>query len=152
MDTFPAVVEPGALRVLTLCQPFTDAVTRLGKDVANMSRSTLYRGLVMVHAGPRPDEDAMAAIGHDHLPMPLNAVTALARLTGAHTNCDGRCSEWARPDAWHWKLTDVQPLLVPIPEPGRHGLWIPNETLRYRVAGALPTPATHLKAAVLPPK
>ena len=33
------------------------------------------------------------------------------------------CSRWAEPDAWHWALTDPQPLDVPIPMRGMLGLW-----------------------------
>jgi len=33
------------------------------------------------------------------------------------------CSRWAEPDAYHWELSDPQPLDTPIPARGRLGLW-----------------------------
>lgn len=46
------------LRALSVRQPWAYAITRLGKDIENRSRSLGYRGLVLIHAskGMTPDE------------------------------------------------------------------------------------------------
>jgi hypothetical protein len=150
--TAATVVEARPLRALTLWQPWASAVAYLGKDIENRGHHRTYRGLVLIHAGLRVDSAAL-----QHMPagldLPRKAVVAIARLTGMHTDCDGRCSPWAQagPGVWHWQLTDVHALTRPVPAPGAQGLWIPGEDLRARVAAALPHAArtAHTTAALI---
>ncbi|MFD4754341.1 hypothetical protein [Streptomyces sp. NPDC058426] len=49
-----------------------------------------------------------------------------------------RCSTWADPEVWHLTLTDVAPLLGPIPALGRLGLWRSGPELTAHVLAHLP--------------
>lgn len=138
------IVEARPLRALTLWQPHASAVAYLGKDIENRGHHRSYRGLLLIHAGLRVDQYAL-----QHMPaglaLPRKAVVAVARLADMHTDCDGRCSPWAHAEAaWHWQLTDVHALTEPVPTPGAQGLWIPDDTLRARVAAVLPDTAAAL--------
>jgi hypothetical protein len=138
------ITEARPLRALTLWQPWASAVAYLGKDIENRGHHRTYRGLVLIHAGLRLDSLAVQHMPAD-LELPRKAVVAVARITGMHTDCDGRCSPWAHADAaWHWQLADVHALTRPVPTPGAQGLWIPDDILRARVAAALPDTAAAL--------
>jgi hypothetical protein len=119
-------------------------VAYLGKDIENRGHHRTYRGLILIHAGLRVDRRALQEMPAG-LALPKKAVVAVARITGMHTDCDGQCSKWAQPDAaWHWQLADIHALTRPVPVPGAQGLWIPDETLRRRVAATLPHTAAAL--------
>ncbi|MEU0031735.1 hypothetical protein [Streptomyces sp. NPDC006335] len=137
----PTVSEPYPVRALTLWQPHASAVAVLGKDIENRGwpPSTFGGGLILVHAGLDTDQVAMHHVPRD-MELPRGAVVAIARITRAHTDCDGRCSPWAdRDSTWHWELSDVVPLPTPVTEvKGRQRLWVPDDPLRRRVAAALP--------------
>lgn len=140
-----SVSEVRPLRALTLHQPWAAAVAYLGKDVENRTRRTNWRGLVLIHAGARVDRDALRHVPADLTTgMPGKAVVAVARITDAHPDCHGECSTWAQPGAWHWQLADVVALTEPVPAAGAQGLWIPDTSLRSRVAQALPAPVARL--------
>jgi hypothetical protein len=143
------IVEARPLRAVTLWQPWASAVAYLGKDIENRGHHRTYRGLVLIHAGQRIDARALQQVPAD-LELPKKAVLAVARLADMHTDCDGRCSTWAEPDAaWHWQLTDVHALTQPVPTPGAQGLWIPDDDLRRRVAAALPDAAAALTPSLI---
>ncbi|HSA50860.1 MAG TPA: hypothetical protein VLH10_12230 [Yinghuangia sp.] len=100
---------------------------------------------MLIHAGLGVDQDALRELPADLADLPRKAVVALARITDAHTDCDGGCSPWAQAAApWHWRLADVVALTEPVPTPGAQGLWIPDPGLRRRVARALPAHAAGL--------
>ncbi|MFJ1560712.1 ASCH domain-containing protein [Streptomyces mirabilis] len=143
----PVVHEPYAVRALTLWQPYASAVAALGKDIENRGWSPTFRGLILVHAGQNTDRAALRHVPHD-LELPRGAVVAVARISGAHTDCDGRCSTWADPDsAWHWELSDVIQLPTPVTQvKGRQRIWVPDDPLHHRVAAVLPQPAASLAA------
>ncbi|WP_406404181.1 hypothetical protein [Streptomyces uncialis] len=145
------MTEARPLRALTLRQPWASAITELGKNVENRTWHTTYRGPLLIHAGLRTDPEAVRQMPHD-LTMPAKAVLAVARITGTHADCGGKCSTWALPGHWHWQIADILPLPQPIPTPGRQGLWIPDDDLRRRVASALPpNPPTDLTTALRTP-
>jgi hypothetical protein len=57
-----------------------------------------------------------------HPTLALGAVVAVARLADCHP-ADGCCGPWgAYPGGWHWTLTAVQPLSVPVACRGGLGL------------------------------
>ncbi|MCC9708227.1 hypothetical protein E4N62_24985 [Streptomyces sp. MNU76] len=145
--TKPVVHEPYAVRALTLWQPYASAVAVLGKDIENRGWSPTFRGLILVHAGLGTDRVALRHVPHD-LELPRGAVVAVARISGAHTDCDGQCSTWADLDSeWHWELSDVVRLPTPVTQvKGRQRIWVPDDPLRHRVAAALPQSAADLAA------
>jgi hypothetical protein len=51
-------------------------------------------------------------------------VIACCELVDVHT-CDGSCSPWAIPGAWHLVLADIHHT-DPIPMRGALGLWRPH--------------------------
>ncbi|MFC0602296.1 hypothetical protein [Streptomyces palmae] len=132
-----SITEAEPLRALTLWQPWASAVAQLGKNIENRGWLTKYRGLVLIHAGASIDRRAVQQMPRD-LEMPAKAVLAVARISDAHSDCDGRCSRWAMPGFHHWELADVVPLTEPVTVPGAQRLWTPKEALRRRVADALP--------------
>ncbi|MGW0664560.1 hypothetical protein [Streptodolium elevatio] len=119
----------------------------------NRTRRTNYRGLVLIHAGARADQDAMRNVPADLAAvMPSRVVVAVTRITDAHPDCGGTCSTWAQPGAsWHWRLADTVALATPVPASGAQGLWIPDPQLRRRVAHALPAHAAACLAPLLSP-
>ncbi|TLS45731.1 hypothetical protein FE633_13265 [Streptomyces montanus] len=138
--TKPVIIEPYAVRALTLWQPYASAVAVLGKDIENRDWPPgSYRGLILVHAGLDTDQAALRHMPRD-MELPSGAVVAVARIAGAHTDCDGRCSRWADCDsAWHWEFSHVVRLPAPVTQvKGRQRLWVPGDPLRRRVAAALP--------------
>jgi hypothetical protein len=91
-----------------------------------------YRGRLAIYASMRVDllaaeepslwftgwdpDDPVAAIGG------IVAVVTLADVCSAAMSgetCD--CGEWARPDAYHWRLTDARPLPRPVVSIGHDG-------------------------------
>lgn len=140
------------MRALTVHQPWAAAIALMGKDVENRTRRTSFRGLVLVHAGARVDQDAMRDLPADlTADLPTRAVVAVTRITDAHPDCGGTCSAWAQPGAWHWQLADTVALTTPVPASGAQGLWIPDPELRRRVARALPDHAAARLAPLFSP-
>ncbi|MEV6133189.1 hypothetical protein AB0M05_41425 [Streptomyces violaceusniger] len=137
MNPTPVITETCAVRALTLWQPWASAVAHLGKDIENRTIRTRHRGLLLVHAGLDTDREAKQRLMPGET-LPKGAIVAVARIAGAHNECDGSCSRWAEPGRWHWQLADVQPLTRPVPAKGKQGMWIPTTDLLHRVADALP--------------
>ena len=141
------------LRVSTLWQPWADLIISGTKDVENRTKpfpSTI--GLptrIGIHAGQQWDDawrlTPGGAVEHPHLGVhrtfpggrfAAGLLLGTVEVTGCHhaRDCfeyirlsfgahDSYCSRWAEPDAWHWTLTDPQPLDVPVPMRGMLGLW-----------------------------
>ncbi|MGW2890584.1 hypothetical protein ACWDDN_35820 [Streptomyces griseoruber] len=143
----PVISEAYPVRALTLWQPHASAVAALGKDIENRGWPPTHQGLILVHAGLDTDRAAVRQLPQD-LELPKGAVVAVARISKAHTDCDGRCSTWAdRDSTWHWELSDVIQLATPVTQvKGRQRIWVPDDPLRHRVAAALPPNAACLAA------
>jgi len=127
------------LRVLTVRQPWADAIINLGKDVENRTRNIAgaYKGPVAIHAAKQllPIDETLEAgkfIGDLTGYMPLftmpagrGAILGVVDLTETHPEsrshpCD--CSDWAEIDRWHLVLANPRPLTEPIPFKGALGL------------------------------
>lgn len=109
------------MRAITVRQPHAWAILHAGKDVENRTRSTRYRGPLLVHAGrAEPSHDEMARVGATG-PLATGVFVAVAALVDVH-QCDGGCSRWARPGRWHLVLADPRPV-PPVPARGWLGLW-----------------------------
>lgn len=118
-----------AMRVLTVRQPWADAIALFGKDVENRTWTTKYRGLLAILAGRTMDGDAIPiveAIAETSLEMPLRggSVIALVDLVGVHHADDHEepCSPWAQPEQFHWELANARPLARPFGLFGSLGL------------------------------
>ncbi len=128
------------IRALTVRQPWASAIVgRPGgdggpKDVENRTRRTNHRGLILIHAGLRYDHDHPPApdvlsrwmrSGHAPQEWVFGAIIGTAVVEDCH-QCDGSCSEWAEPGAWHWALGDRRALPEPIGAKGALGIWKPD--------------------------
>lgn len=132
------------IRVITLMQPLAGLVIAGWIDVENRDWQTPYRGTIAIHAGGQ-----WAPAGRDHaldLGVPVaadlagcvtGAIIGTVQLRGIHpsSECDARCSCWARPTRWHWTLASPRRLAVPIPHLGHPGLRVlPADIARQVVA------------------
>ena len=140
----PAPIDTQALtydwRALTVRQPWADAIVHGPKNVENRTTRTHRRGLVLIHAGLRYDAHHCSAplsrflqrISDGKCPdraspagMVYGAIVGTAFIEDCH-RCDGSCSSWAEPGAWHWVLGQRRDLPVPVPARGALGFWRPD--------------------------
>lgn len=122
---------------LTLRQPWASAITELGKDVENRKWTTPYRGVLAIHAGKSIDPDGHAVGDALRASVPRGCVVAVARLSDVVRDST---SEWAWKDCYHWVLSDVCPLAVPVPCIGRQSLFKLPEDVERDVRSALVRP------------
>jgi hypothetical protein len=118
------------VQLLSVRQPWAWAIARGRMPIENRDWAPAYRGQLAIYASMRVDlranesplisfagwdpGDPAAAIGG------IVAVVTLARVCSAAVNGkDCGCGEWARPSAYHWRLTDAQPLDRPVVRIGR---------------------------------
>ena len=118
------------VRALTLRQPWATLVAEHGKDVENRTWPTRWRGTLLIHAGQGFDPGCPPSARRRTPALPAGAFLAAAALTDCHQHRPGCCaSTWAEPDAYHWVLTGIRPLSVPVPCSGARGLWRPDPEL-----------------------
>jgi ASCH domain len=144
--------KPPVIKGLSIRQPWTWAIACAGKTVENRTWGTEYRGLLAIHASktrPRQEDldsdliiDAVEACGFviDEAASGSGAIVAVAELSGCHLSPDfggtcgatrPLCSPWAVRDQYHWVLTDVRRLPVPVPCKGALKLWtLPGDVER----------------------
>jgi hypothetical protein len=128
-----------ARRAITVRQPWAWAIVYGGKDVENRGRrapwDTAVGERLAIHAAKGCDEDDLQDVAALMGPVSWEdteyldfrgAVIGTALLAGVHhsTTCRNRCSRWAQPDQWHLELTDVVPIVQPVPARGALGLWL----------------------------
>jgi hypothetical protein len=133
------------MRILTVRQPWGEAIIFGGKDVENRLTNIAgdYQGPVAIHTSkrvPKPEEwlefartypEAMDRMMRE---APWNqeehgVILGVVDLLGAHL-CVGHCSDWALPtmtdpvyrDWWHLELANPRPLREPIAFKGALGL------------------------------
>lgn len=140
------MIDRDRLRAVSVRQPWAWALLYGGKDVENRSRTTSYRGWLLVHASagrPHPSEAGAVAelLGRPDL-IPLLMQTRLGAIVGAIHIAESHyadecimdlpelawCSRWAMPDRAHWSIDDRRALDDPVDCTGKLGLWIPDPT------------------------
>jgi hypothetical protein len=125
-------VAGGVVQLLSVAQPWAWAIARGRKLVENREWAPSYRGKLAIYASMRVDlqasespliwfagwdpADPVAVMGGIVAVVTLADVCAAAMTGGS---CD--CGEWARPNAYHWRLTGPQPLVRPVVSVGRSG-------------------------------
>jgi hypothetical protein len=117
------------IRALTVRQPWAALIVSGEKTVENRGWRTNYRGLLLIHAGSRPDPDGPAFDG----PITFGAIIGVVELTDVIRDST---SPWAEPDCWHWRVADPQPL-TPIPCRGALRLWRPAPPVIHAVRAQL---------------
>ncbi|MCZ4066475.1 hypothetical protein O1W71_02175 [Microbacterium sp. H37-C3] len=139
------------MRIITVRQPFADAIIFAGKDVENRPRNIAgeYRGPVLIHAGlHQPSQAEIDAFFAAHtvpgvfmaqrapVDRPARGVIlGVVDVVDVHpwTLAEGifdetghhpsaGCSRWAYPDGWHLKLANPRALAEPIPFTGALGM------------------------------
>lgn len=140
------------MRILTVRQPWAEAIIFGGKDVENRVRNVAggYRGPVAIHAGLAFDNDWQSAALDDAMRLGRavaartgatvpwrehsGAIIGVVDLVDVHrANGDnpgemnlcapyGLCSPWAEPKGLHLALANARPLVTPIPFKGALGL------------------------------
>jgi len=121
------------LRAFSVINPWGQCIASGRKTVENRTCQTHYRGPVLIHTSLRGfDERALmngfvleALADAPGQSWHRGRVIATATLTDCH-RCDGGCSPWAQPGSWHWVLSGVEPLALPVPAKGALGLWVPD--------------------------
>lgn len=130
------------MRILTVRQPWADAIVNNAKGVENRSRNIAgdYRGPVAIHAGLAYDEGATVWAGDQPFPVdedgssrePRGAIIGVVNLWAVHYHdgtsgflcCarDNRYRWWAHYDSWHLCMVGARRLSEPIPYRGALGL------------------------------
>jgi ASCH domain len=95
---------------LTVRHPWAAQIMAGTKTTEFRSWRTSHRGTLYIHAGGRLDPEAPE---WDGPPLTFGAVLGAVQLTGIT----------GEPGAFAWHLADPVPLDVPVPYPGRLGLW-----------------------------
>lgn len=138
------------VKALTVRNPWAHAIAHWRETIINMTWPTGYRGELAIHAhpaaDPAADDDpriAEVARSHPGIPMAAGAVVAVGHLAGCHhaercdhawtpccqPGCHHLCDPWATYGMWHWQLTGVRTLAVPVPCKAGLGLWELPETV-----------------------
>jgi hypothetical protein len=117
----------GAIRALTIKQPWAWAVVAGHKNIENRTWTTSYRGWLIIHAGGAWDSSADRFMRRQHIDIPPNlprgAFIGVVELTGVTY---GHPSPWADRNAAHWILEQPQTFPHPIRARGQQGLWMPS--------------------------
>ena len=132
---------------LTVKQPWAHMIAYGGKTIENRGWETKQRGLLAIHAGKGWDRDAeddpiarqaweawtrngdpqveASPLGRKSSGITYGAVIGVADLTGCHRAVESGCpcSPWGDADRWHWELSGICPLRMPVPCLGKLGLW-----------------------------
>lgn len=115
------------MRILSVRQPWADAIVFGGKDIENRVNNVAgdYRGDVAIQA-------ALTAASFDEKHPDLwplddlvtGAIIGVVELVKVHRSirCKGECSTWADDSEYHLELARPRPLVEPIPFKGALGL------------------------------
>jgi activating signal cointegrator 1 len=151
------------MKVLSLRQPWADAVLELGKTIENRLWQTTYRGPIAIHVAKfKPPQSWFGSDNEcafwNRMPEPMHnsqdfwnhervrgAIVAIAELESIHVagqraDCGDDCRVWGEYDTgiWHWRLAGVR-RVDPIFLPGMQRLWtIDEETAARLRASARP--------------
>lgn len=110
-------------------------MVRLGKDIENRTWTTPFRGVFAIHAGRSIDDTAHPRVKNAlRERLPSGCVVAVATL------CDvvrDSTSRWAWQGQYHWVLSDVRELTVPVPCIGRQMMFKLPEAVERAVQEAL---------------
>lgn len=128
------------MRALTIRQPWAACIAGGHKAVENRPHSTPHRGEVAIHAGlgwadcGEQDDRCRLALGPDleRDASDRGVILAVAVLGEPHP-AQGCCAPWGDPvyrtargadvPCWHWPLSDVRRLPIPVRASGALGLW-----------------------------
>lgn len=118
------------LKALSVRQPWAWAIFQ-GKDIENRNWATNYRGLVVIHAAKtfvrRDVDDAAVFCAQMGLSVPFREDLVWGAALGIVEIVDCQHSRerqgWGLPFQYHWKLSNPQLFINPIPMKGTLGLF-----------------------------
>ena len=129
--------QSGALRAISIRQPWAHAILHLGKDVENRPMRTYYRGQILIQASLKVEKEDAVRLKLDPDKLPTGAIVGTVNIVGCAQNSK---SKWAQPGQWHWLLENPRALTKPIPLKGKLGFIRVSDRLlkgaRLRTAGA----------------
>lgn len=141
------------MRCITIRQPWATLIAIRAKRLETRSWRTNYRGELGIHAGKHMDRKAcetepirslLLAHGYSSTEqLPVGAIVAVCRLNdclsvlsnngetawlgGGERQLEAVGQEYRfgdfAPGRYAWELTELRPLLEPIPALGKQGLW-----------------------------
>ena len=117
------------LRALSVRQPWAWAIIQGYKDVENRTRSTSFRGRLLIHAGLKVDPRGFQFLWekglHRRVPdeLPRGQLIGTVELLDV---LDGYPSDWAVRGHRHLVLRRPNEFLNPIPCKGGLGLFVPD--------------------------
>jgi hypothetical protein len=132
----PECRASGAIALaLTIQQPWADAIAHGDKRTENRTWPIPPQHMgarILLHAGKAVDRRAVLVRGRDW-PDHRGAVIGTARLDSCHQATTSGllcCAPWGHPSGafaptWHWRLTEVRALELPIEAKGFQKLWRP---------------------------
>lgn len=123
------------LRALSVTRPWTTLILRHGKDIENRTWPTHYRGPLLI-AGALSWQGAAVGYAEElgitgvrwersFHPTGIVGVVDLVDVCRGPGRCDCR-SRWAAHGQFHWELANPRPLVTPVANRGRLGLWEPT--------------------------
>lgn len=116
------------MKALTIKQSWADHIAYGLKSTENRTWKTSYRGPVLIHAGAALDPHSRPWGEPLVREITRSAILGIARIADCHWST-GCCEPWGEPGVYHWTLTDVEALPMPVPCKGRLGLWTPSEEI-----------------------
>lgn len=119
--------DGGAVKVLTVRQPWAWAIIHAGKNVENRVWSTDFRGRLLIHAARRPDRRGAGALESAGIIVPAEELAGGVIVGSVYVaDCirDSR-SPWARAGVWNWLLENPEPATAVVTFRGREKLFTP---------------------------
>jgi len=114
------------MKTISIHQPWASLIAAGVKRVENRSRPTRHRGRVLIHAGLRVDDDALAVVdgliaeaGMAALEWPTGAIVGCARIVDCVTESEDEFFE----GPYGYVLEDAVTFGTPIPAHGQLGLY-----------------------------
>ncbi len=138
-------------RALTIKEPWVSAILHNGKNVENRSRSTNYRGLMVIHSSTKVDRLALRTLSPWKERVAREGVAAVEAglITGAVVgvvkvlDCvRNHQSPWAEPGFWHWVLANPRSLREPLVYRGQQSLFPLPREVRERILAMLDQPCS----------
>ena len=124
-----------AMRAITIHQPWAWAIVSGAKRVENRTWATRYRGPLLIHAGKSTRSLHCWPTGIDPPPsceFVFGALLGTVDLVDCVPLDDVADDPFAA-GPWCWVLESPQALALPIPYPGRQGLFVvPEERIETR--------------------
>jgi hypothetical protein len=116
------------MKIISVKNPWADAIFEYDKNVENRTWRTAYRGRLLIHVSSKLDNSAFSnykifypsQYPHYEYKNHLGMIIGSVELYDCINNSK---SEWAQAGMWHWLLKNPQPLKEPISIKGKLGLW-----------------------------